>query len=399
MQWIKLLSLISLFLTPRISVAQDFPSTLSDKAEIYLVTCGPGNEIWSHFGHSAIRVVDPAYSMDIAFNYGMFNYSDPNFTWKFAKRTMQYYLAVTDFQNFVQLYVQEGRYVYQQKILVDGKSAQSMYEALVDNYEDETKKFYLYEFFYDNCATRPRDMIEFVGDIGVKNQWGTHPDAEEHTFRELIDKGFESTPWVDFGIDIVLGSRLDVPVTNRELMFLPEYLAEIGAKTEINGAPLLGPKEYVFEAEPLTAEAGWLTPSLVFWALFILVFAISVFTHNSAWLKHLDAFIFLLFGALGIFVLFMWFGTDHQGTKANYNILWTHPIHLVSIAFLYVRNLTKKYGKYLLVMAYSLLGFFLIFWLLPQSFHPAVKPIVLLMAYRYYALYRLNQRNLLFKTR
>ena len=119
MQWLKILLVLSLIFTAKSVDSQEFPAQLSDKAEVYLVTCGPGNEIWSHFGHSAIRVVDPAYSLDIAFNYGMFDYSDPNFTWKFAKRTMQYFLAVSSFDSFAQLYKQEGRYVYQQKILVE----------------------------------------------------------------------------------------------------------------------------------------------------------------------------------------------------------------------------------------------------------------------------------------
>ncbi len=367
---------------------------LGDNAKIYLVTCGPGNEIWSHFGHTAIRVTDPDQGFDKAFNYGMFDSTDPDFVWKFSKRTLMYSLAISDFNMFAQAYIAEGRYVYQQEILLDKSTRNELFENLIENYRDKSKRFYLYEFFFDNCATKPRDQIEIVTDLN----WATHKDAEEYTFRDLIDKGFTATPWVDFGIDIVLGSRLDRPVTNQELMFLPEYLAEIAAETEANGKPLFGPKEYIHDIEFKQDEAPWFTPTILFWSIFIIIFALTIFQNNTRWIKYVDVAWFTIFGALGIFVLFMWFGTDHQGTKANYNILWANPLHLFSIAFIFSKKLNKVLPKYLLIMAIILFAQVIGFWLLPQEFHPASRAIVILLAFRYYALHRLNQRNLLFKS-
>ncbi len=373
--------------------------TLGEDAKAYLITCGPGNEIWSHFGHTAIRIKDPANpGLDLAFNYGMFDSTDPDFVWKFTKRTMPYSLAVSRFRDFADMYIREGRYVYQQEILLDHETISQLYINLMKNYENEDERFYLYEFFFDNCATRPRDQIELLDFPGKGFSWATHPDAEKFTFRDLIDKGFTATPWVDFGIDIVLGSKLDRPVTNRELMFLPVYLSEIAAETEVNGRPLFGPKEYIHDVEFKQDEAPWFTPTILFWGLFILIFALTIFQNNTRWLKYLDVVWFTLFGALGIFVLFMWLGTDHQGTKANYNILWANPIHLFSIAFVFSKKLNQLLPKYLLVMAVILFALVIGFWLLPQEFHPASRAIVILLAFRYYALHRLNQRNLLFKS-
>ena len=378
-----------------ISQLYPLPEKISESATAYLITCGPGNEIWSHFGHSAIRIHDPESNLDISFNYGMFDYSDPNFVWKFAKRTIYYYLDVAPTSLFIQTYIYENRYVHQQKLQIDVQGVINLYNKLRDNYIDENKRFYLYEFFFDNCATKPRDIIE-ASVLNGKEEWSTHELHKKITFRELIDKGFVSTPWVDFGIDLVLGSRIDREVSSYDLMFLPEYLFDIVADTKTGDYPLAGETVIIFEATEVDTEEPWLTPSLVFWTIFGIV-ALLTFLFKSRYLSYFDIFYFLVFGALGGFLIFMWFLTEHQGTKANYNLIWANPIHLFSIVLLFWKSLSEKWIKYYLVMAIYLFAFFLFFWVFPQEFHPAVKPIVLLLAIRYFNLYKLQQNKVLFR--
>lgn len=361
---------------------------LSDAAQATLITCGPGHEIWSHFGHTAIRIQDSVINLDVVFNYGMFDSSDPDFAVKFANRTMNYFLAVSTLDQFLVPYAQTGRYVYEQEIHLNKAGFEALYAQLLDEYEDESKRFYLYEFFYDNCATKPRDALLNAALTQGEFNWDESKDADQLSFRELIDKGFEETPWVDFGIDLVLGSRIDIQVDNNNLMFLPDYLSAIGEKSKLeNGEYFLGPKVYLqgLDAEFKPNEPHWFTPPVFFWGLLIVFLMLSYFYRGASWMRFADGFLFLVFGVLGLLLVFMWFGTDHHGTKANYNLIWATPFHLFSIVVLFWHKLSMKIQPYFGVMASVMLAFILTFWLLPQSFHPATKPIVILLALRYYS--------------
>ena len=140
-------------------VTYSIPDDLSEESKIYLITCGPGTAIWSHFGHTAIEVVDPSNGIDLAFNYGMFQFDD-NFVYKFAKRELLYYLHVSRTKDFVESYKIEDRSVYRQELLITSEQRDALYQYLRLDYIDPERRFYLYEFFFDNCATRPRDAIE-----------------------------------------------------------------------------------------------------------------------------------------------------------------------------------------------------------------------------------------------
>jgi len=379
---------------------QEIPLKLSDQSKIHLVTCGPGSEVWSHFGHTAIRVEDPVQGLDLVFNYGMFDYMAPNFMMRFAKREIEYYLDVTSSRAFMHQYKVSQRYVYQQELRLSTIGKQLLYQSLYEDYTIPEKRSYLYEFFFDNCATRPRDLIFDVCKAEDSNfNWTIHPDNETYTFRELIDKGFAETPWVDFGIDLVLGSRIDEKVTNHHLMFLPDYLSKIIAETMVNGEVLGGPIVYLpgFKKGVISQESSPITPSVVFWILALIILIISVVWSKSKFMIIMDSTFFFVFGLLGVLLLFMWFGTAHPGTKVNYNLIWATPIHLVSVAFLCSHKLRQKFNFYFLLMAGLMFLFVLTFWFLPQSFHPGIKPIVVILAFRYFSLHKIHQSKTLFK--
>ena len=400
----KLWSLFALLFVfcSQLQAQNRLPESVSSQASFYLITCGPGPEIYSQFGHSAIRIHDPGHpqgELDVTFNYGMFQSDDPDFVWKFTKRTAQYYLDVTSTSYFVDLYTKGfHRSVYQQKINLTPEQVALAYETLRVNFEDVEQRFYLYEFFFDNCATRPRDIIELaVPELNATN-WARHEDADQFTFRDFIDGGFSSSPWTDFGIDLVLGSRIDRDVTNHELMFYPKYLMEIAAKTEINGKPLAEPAEDI-GGIPLswkTPEPTQVAPELIWWIIALAMIGLSMIRPRK-WILILDTLFFTIFGALGIFLLFMWLGTDHMATKANYNLIWATPIHLFSILVLFIRPLRQKLHWYFGGVALLLFTFILIFWLLPQEFHPAAKPIVLMLVMRYFKLHQAIKHKVLFR--
>jgi len=388
---LKKLSVVILSLVTIVGSAQnndEIPDQITDGAHLYLITCGPGGEIWSHFGHTALEVVDPELRIDITFNYGMFQFDD-NFIYKFAKRDVLYFLDVTNTRDFVYSYVVDSRAVYRQEILVSSESKKEIYRLLREDYTNPKKRYYLYEFFFDNCATRPRDVIQkAVFEDDKNNEWHQHEHHLKFTFREIINEQFKSTPWVDFGIDMVLGAPIDRKATSNELMFYPLYLAEIGSFTKVDNQSLLGDEEILNQGSYKDAEPFWLTPEIVFWTLFGIMLVLYLLPYRG-WIRYMDSLFLLIFGFLGVLLVFMWFGTLHPGTKDNYNLIWATPLHLFTIPLIFIKRLREKIAWYFVVMTALLFLFMLTFWLLPQSFHPASKPIVLILLVIYYRYHKL----------
>src|SRR5690606_22569898 len=134
---------------------------LSPRAEISIITCGPGEELYSSFGHSAFRVKDPALKLDFAYNYGTFDFNKPNFYIKFAQGKLLYELSVSYFEDFVYNYKIEGRWVKEQVLNLSQDEKNQLFNFLNINAQPENKE-YLYDFFFDNCSTKIRDVLEEV---------------------------------------------------------------------------------------------------------------------------------------------------------------------------------------------------------------------------------------------
>ena len=191
--------------------------------QISLLTCSPGQELYSTFGHTAIRVKDSVTGTDIVFNYGTFDDSDPYFYLKFTRGVMRYALSVQSFPDFMQEFMQEHRGVTEQTLQLDCIEKLRLLQALQVNAEEENR-FYNYHFYADNCTTRARDIIS--KNTGTPLVFRNILPEKHPTFRQLIhsylDKGEQY--WSKLGIDMCLGWHLDARVTNEEAMFLPDYL-------------------------------------------------------------------------------------------------------------------------------------------------------------------------------
>ena len=131
---------------------------LSDQAKVSIITCSPGNEMYSVYGHSAIRVNDPRLNYDVAFNYGIFDFSSPNFLYRFCAGQTDYLLGAYRFDTFLNEYQQDKRSVFEQELNLTAKEKQAVVDFLVWNAQPENR-VYRYNFFFDNCATRVRDVI------------------------------------------------------------------------------------------------------------------------------------------------------------------------------------------------------------------------------------------------
>ncbi|MEJ2005805.1 MAG: DUF4105 domain-containing protein, partial [Cyclobacteriaceae bacterium] len=195
---------------------------LSESAEIRVLTCGPyQGELYSAFGHSAIRVYDPDVGIDYLFNYGVFDFDQPNFYLNFARGFLHYQLAVTDYRYFRDAYISRNRYIHEQVLNLNAGEKQAFFDFLQWNMKPENR-YYYYDYFYDNCATRVRDAL--VRTFGDSIEFdGSYIDTE-YTIRDLTDIYLQQQPWGDLGIDLCLGLPMDTVASPYMYMFLPDYI-------------------------------------------------------------------------------------------------------------------------------------------------------------------------------
>lgn len=356
------------------------------KYRISLLTCTPGQELYSTFGHSALRVMDNSGSLDVVFNYGTFDFEDPDFYNKFIKGKLLYFVSTDKIDDFLYEYQYFKRGVFEQVINMSCEKKQKLVDALFENAKEENK-YYRYDFTDDNCTTRLRDMVEKAAgeELITKNLL-----PNDHTsFRDLIhlylEKGGQR--WSEFGIDILLGSPLDKIVTNRESMFLPDYMLMAFDSSTLHGRPLVLEKNVLLEQENKPGKKQLFTPLIVFGLLFLIIFVNGIFSKKYfQLLKIFDAILFFSLGLIGILLIFMWFGTDHVMTKNNYNLLWALPIHILSGIFLFMNNpWIRIYFRYLFFYTIALL---LAWFFLPQQFNIAFLPIAAIVLIRSYFIYK-----------
>lgn len=304
-------------------------SPLSETAVASVLTCGPGDDFYTTFGHSAIRICDTAQGIDLVYNYGTFDFNTPHFYWKFMRGKLDYMLGRSSFDNFMVEYVCEGREVREQRLCFEPQEVNNLYLLLEQNYLPEYR-YYKYDFFTDNCATRIRDMVH--RSLGHKDTMLMRK-SEPKSFRRLVTANLKGTlEWWQLGIDILFGLPTDHVCDANERMFLPEELeaelaeaclnpADCGNSYIANPSQLLLPER----REPLSRS---FPPVVAFALLFV---AVALLTWRCHRLRWLDRLLFILAGLLGLFLVFMWFGTDHYCTQWNLNILWASPL-LILIA-------------------------------------------------------------------
>ena len=338
---------------------------LSERASVSVITCSPGSELYSVFGHSAIRVVDPE-GVDFVYNYGTFSFSD-DFYLLFAQGKLNYRLSRTDFNGFIYEYEMTQRGVYEQVLDLNPVQVQRIFDFLETNYLPENQ-YYLYDFFYDNCATRVRDVLNQT--LGDELSYQSNFATDSASFRNMIDLYLVALPWADFGIDLVLGAPCDAKLQAQDNMFLPDYVFSELARAQLGGRPLVRTTRTVHEAGFVLTPAPYSMPNLIALAIAILAFfnLFRVYQGKKPWIAF-ERIVLMVFGLLGIILLIMWFATDHSTTKHNLNLLWAIPLH--AFAAFFIRSQKAVMKTYFKVFAVSGLLASLTAWLWPQLVHPA----------------------------
>jgi hypothetical protein len=368
---------------------------LSDRAEISVITCGPfQGEVYSAFGHSAFLIHDPELGIDHIYNYGMFDFDQPNFYLNFARGKNLYMLGVQDWNRFREVYIYHNRFLHEQQLNLNKAQKQKLYEYLLWNALPENQNYY-YDYFYDNCATRIRDVIvkNFADSVHFDDSFIT----TDYSIRQLTDLYLTYQPWGDLGIDICLGLPMDKKASAFEYMFLPDYIeyAFDNATINQNGStvPLVKSKKIVYESRPEDLKRGFFQPWTVFVSLAVVALVISVLDFRRKKLSQwFDVTLFGITGLIGILLLFLWVATDHKAAAKNFNLLWALPTNLIAVIAFY-RN-PKWLEKYFFGVA-VLSALLLITWAwLPQQLNQFLIPFVIVIMIRSFVQSRLRKNSL-----
>ncbi|UAB74731.1 DUF4105 domain-containing protein [Mesoflavibacter sp. SCSIO 43206] len=353
---------------------------IPNNTQISVLTIGPGNNLNDAFGHSGIRL-KTSYS-DIVYDFGRYNFEDPNFYLNFARGKLNYLQGKANYNNLVNFYKQQNRSIKEQILNLSAEEKQSVYTFLETNYA-KNQGAYLYDFFYDNCATKIRDVIENATNGNIDYQ--LPGNYEDKTFRTLIQDELHPNAWGSLGIDIALGAIIDRTATPREHMFLPKNIHAFYSKATINNRQLVSNSKTIINSDTKFKNGTFLlSPIFVLSLIAILIIYITFNDHKKQRrTKGLDAFIQLILGIIGILLTLLWFGTDHTATGYNYNLLWAFPLSLVMVIQAYKAKPKKWFIGYI-KFCVLMLCLLTVHWISGvQQFAPTLIPLLIALFVRY----------------
>lgn len=366
-----------------------FAVDLSEHSQIRVMTMGPDQrELYSAFGHSGIRVIDPVNKIDWVYNWGVFDFDQPNFYLNFTRGKLLYKLGKGSYERTRQYYEYYNRSIKEQILNLTLEEKQQLVDYLEINYLPENRNYY-YNYIYDNCATKIRDVLEavFPGRIVFNQDYV----MDGVTYRDLMDMYLQEQPWGDVGIDVCLGVQIDQVASARGYMYLPDYVfaALDGATIDTGGGvkPLVADSVEVFRSMPTPDASSPIKPVWFFAILFLIA---GILTHRELkyglWARWLDVTLLSIVGLVGWVLLFLWLGTDHLSLY-NFNLLWAIPLHLPIGIILLKRPMASKLRQYFLVVAVIQITLILSWGLIPQALNLAFVPLVLLLALRSFVIY------------
>ena len=356
---------------------------------ISILTCAPGHELYSIYGHNAIRINDHNARTDVVYNYGTFDFDTPGFALKFMRGKLPYLLSTSSYSNFLREYEYYKRDVEEQILNIDSTQKQKIINFLDNNMLPENRA-YKYDFFKDNCATRLRDIVT----LNAHNVHWDSSKSSDKSFRQIIKEYQKDMPWTNFGIDLIIGCPADKTTTLGDEAFIPDYLSEAIKYAQIIDKPirsLAKNKTYVLKFDKTEKKNN---PLVTPWFLFIVLLLVEInflFRFFSgkllSWIIWYDMAWTVLISLSSILMLFMWFGTDHIPTKCNYNLLWCSP--LIVIFWWMPSTKYKPLKNWLFLILFVLLFISFVNAIpglnfLAQYFHPIVMIISIILFLKIY---------------
>ena len=353
----------------------------ADSADIYMITCAPGTASYSIYGHTALRITMRNAPFDMVYNWGIFDFSTPNFVYRFAKGKLDYMLGAYSYERFLEEYIAEGRSVWSQKLNLTTGEKEKLFSLINENLKPENVK-YRYDFFFDNCATRVRDIVAASAVDTV-----IFPVKDKaRSFRQLIDPYQKVLPWLDFGADMLLGLQADRKATVADEMFLPVFLRDNFAGSMIihngNSEPLAGPVETVVDIPSAPAGKKVWVPQAVFWLVFLFVALVTFVFKRPGLEKFIDFVLFFIYSMLALVLVFTNILSEHNALHLNLLFLGINILIPVLFGMLIAGRKAVKLSR--LTLTISLL-WIPVSLLAGQGINPALIPLVLIIMVRLFS--------------
>ncbi len=351
--------ILGLFLLIRLHAYSD------NQIEISLLTCSSGSESFTAWGHSAIRVIDKKQSIDIVYNFGLFDFDTPNFYLKFVKGKLKYKLGIHSTNRFFRTYFRENRQIIEQKLNLSDEDEIKIIRRLEYLYRPENR-YYYYDFLKKNCTSELRDLIFDNIESDFQNT------KTNKTFRNQLDEYLTNKPWLKLGINLVFGVSVDRKIDKYESMFLPDYLYWGLNDIKVNNKKLVSSETIFNKVEKSKSNYPFLLNPIFLFSVLLII----VLIYKSL---KIQVPVFLITGITGLLILIVWLLTEHDELKNNFNLLWCNPLYL-AIAFIKIKN-NVKLRMYLSIILQAMLIGVVVIWLSrAQSFEIAFIPIILILS-------------------
>jgi len=372
--------------------------SIGDSAVVSLITCSPGEEVYSKFGHTAIRIDDSTRGVDLVFNYGIFSFETENFYYKFIKGETDYQLGIYDTKYFLPEYKQRNSIVWEQILNLTLDEKKKLIGLLLKNYEPENRT-YRYNFIFDNCASRPRDKILSAIDGYVKYR----PVSEPKTFRQWVGMYVGTDTWLKFGIDIVFGMDADREANLNESMFLPDNLMYEFQTAQIHSPgtkirELVSEKKLLIDKSSTSVQTDsvFYKPVTVFIILLVLGIVLTVWDikESKRHFKFFDTVLLVITGIGGLIAFYLMFFSLHPLVRSNLNLLWLNPLNLFVALFIWIKPMRVVLFYYQIVNILLLLTALFAFALSVQSFNIASFPLIVLLLMRSTSWFALTKRRI-----
>ncbi|MBR5533168.1 MAG: DUF4105 domain-containing protein [Bacteroidales bacterium] len=360
--------------------------TQNDTISVSLLTASQGKQIYERFGHTGIRIHIPSKKFDGVYHYGLFSFEEPHFEYRFVKGETDYMIGCMHYHDFLTMYAIRGSSVRELPLYLTQEEAHKLYEALLENMLPENQT-YRYSFLYDNCATRPLNIIEknLNGKMLLESE-----GAELPTYRDLIHECIKGDKWLTFGLDLILDGEADAQISLPDKPFLPHITEKIFKESTIerNGemVKLAGEPKEVLKARESKNDGtifNYITPNNFSISLFVIIVILSLM--EIIIVRHfrlVDTIIFFICGMLGLVIYFLLLFSEHPAVSANINAMWLHPVWLVMLPFIWIRKAQKflycyHFINFAVLLLYSL---FIIF--IPQEINTATILLIAILLVR-----------------
>ena len=378
------LSIQSLFCVNKI---QEINTSFEEK-KISIISIGEGSSLADAFGHTGIRVV--SNGSDIVFNFGVYDFSAPNFYSNFVKGRPVYKLAVQKYENFKDGYIYQNRYLVEHELNISEESKMNIIDLLINNSRPENK-YYTYDYLRDNCSTRVADIL--IDDTNNEFKDDKLESEAVFTYRELIHKKIGENSWAAVGIDLCLGAIIDKKISVRETFFIPEKLMQYMDELMIDYSKPIT-KNIIFSPDsPSRYNEGFPKPFLLNSIISFLIILLTYFNFkNNSWNRSIDFIIYLFSGLVGVLIIYLWFFSNHFASAQNFNFLWAFPFNLV-VVFALIRKTPPLWTINFVKLNIILLILLFIHWTTGvQKYNITLLPIFISLLVRYsYLVIQINK--------